>query len=689
MRVRRPHADRSANTERAGCGRLARMPNRLIDEQSSYLLQHAGNPIDWWGWCDEAFAEAKASNRPVLLSVGYASCHWCHVMAHESFTDPVVAQFVNDHFVAIKVDRQERPDVDAAYMRATQALSGAGGWPMTCFLTPDGLPFFAGTYFPPQARAGMPSFMQVCQAMAEAWGSRGDEVLASAEAIASQLTSEAPRDVSKVDVWKLVDRIGDDFDLIHGGWGGAPKFPAATLIDALLVKGDKHSLDMAQLTLEAMARGGIYDQVGGGFHRYAVDAGWVVPHFEKMLYDNGLLLGTYVRGWRRTADHDEAKRALFERAAYGIVDFLVRELRTEDGAFMAGLDADSCDIRGAVHEGIFYLWNDELLTDALGADDADWASQVFHVTKAGTFEDGLSTLQLRGVIDHARLDDVAATLLVERANRFRPATDELVVAAWNGWTISSLLWGAMVFGERGWLDLAESAASYLWRVHWDGERLARTSHAGVAGAPGVADDYGAVASAFALLAGVRGDATWLRRAEALCEAALGLFGAEDGGFYDSAAGLFDRGRALTEASTPSGTSTLVEALRLVGAMADRPELAERAEEAAVTQRHATADAPRLAGAALADLFVADEARRGLGRAVAVVVTDDPLSDLARAAWRLAPAGTAIIAGPPGTTGFAHHFDGRLEPAAYVCRGVTCFEPVSDYADLKDPLWRRA
>ena len=665
------------------------MADRLRDSASTYLQHHAGNPIDWWPWGDEALAEARQSGRPLLISIGYASCHWCHVMASESFTDPEIAAFVNAHFVPVKVDRQEHPDVDAAYMRATQALTGAGGWPMTVFATPDGVPFFAGTYFPPEPRHGTPSFRQVLDAMADAWDTRRDEVVSSATAIAAHLAPDAPEDAPKLDLWAAVGLVAADFDAINGGFGGAPKFPPATLIDALLVKGDPQSLDMAQRTLESLARGGIHDQVGGGFHRYSVDAAWTIPHFEKMLYDNALLLGAYVRGWRRTADHSPAQRALFEHAAYGIVSFLERELRAEGGAFMAALDADSCDIRGAVHEGIFYLWNHDLLVDALGADDANWASHAFHVTRAGTFEDGLSTLQLRGTVDFVRLDDVATRLLAERAARFRPETDEQIVAAWNGWTIESLLWGALVFGERAWLDLATGAAEYLWRVHWDGARLARTSMDGVPGTPGAADDYGAVASSFARLAGVLGDARWLRRAEALLDVALDTFDAPDGGFFDAAEGVFQRPRSFTEASVPTGTSSLVSALRVVGLMADRPDFTERADAAAATLRGTVAASPRFAGAALEDALVTDDARRGLRPAVAVVITDDPLDDLARAAWRLAPAGTAIIAGRPGTTGFAHHFDNRDEPAAYVCRGTVCFEPVTDYADLKDPLWRRA
>ncbi len=667
------------------------MVNRLRDSASEYLQQHAHQLVHWWEFSDEALAEAAKRDVPILLSVGYASCHWCHVMSAESFDDAATAAYINEHFVPIKVDRQQRPDVDAVYMRATQAMNhGSGGWPMTAFLTPAGLPFFTGTYFPPEPRPGMPSFGQVLEAMAEGWRARRDKLVASADYIVASLAAAENQVSDAPDPREAIDAVQAEFDLIHGGWGNAPKFPAPTLLDALLVKGDPQTLEMAQRTLETMARGGICDQVGGGFHRYAVDAGWVVPHFEKMLYDNALLLGAFVRGWRRTADHDSGLRALFERTAYGIVEWLERELVSEAGGLMAGLDADSCDIRGAVHEGIFYLWNPELLDDALGAEDGAWAAEVFHVTRGGTFEDGLSTLQLRGRPDFARLDRVCAALLAERETRFRPGTDRLVVAAWNGWAISSLVQGALVFGEPRWLELARRAGEYLVRVHLVHGDLRRSSFEGVAGeAPGGAEDYGAVAEAFVALACATGEASWLRRAEDLADRAVELFAHPDGGFYDAAdTGLFERPRSLTDNVIPSGTSALIAALRAVGLLAERSDLAERADAAARTTWATVSDAPRFAGAALADLLIRDEARRGLKPAVTVVVTADPMDQLARAAWRLAPAGSLVLTAPENAEGFGSWLDGRAAGFAYVCRGTVCFDPVSEYAQLKTPLWTR-
>ncbi len=675
-------------------GSLVAMSNRLASSASDYLLQHAHQSVDWWEWGDDALAHAVETDRPIMLSVGYASCHWCHVMSHESFDDPDIAALINENFVPIKVDRQQHPDVDAVYMAATQAMNnGSGGWPMTAFLTPGAEPFFTGTYFPPEPRFGMPSFRQLLEAMADAWRDRRDDLVGSAAHVVEHLTRAAEPDLHDAapDLRAVLDATLADFDMIHGGFGRSPKFPPATVLDALLVRGEPRALEIAQRTLEAMARGGICDQVGGGFHRYSVDAGWVVPHFEKMLYDNALLLGSYVRGWRRTADHDAGLQSLMERTARRTVGFLEREMRTEDGAFVSALDADSCDIRGAVFEGIFYAWNEELLVDVLGQDDGRWAAEVFHVTAGGTFEDGLSVLQLRGSPDFARLDDVCARLLQARETRFRPATDRMVVAAWNGLTISSLIAAACVFNEPGWLDMAVSAAQYLQDVHIVDGDLRRSSLEGVVGEGlGSAEDFGAVAEAFATLAGATGDATWLRHAEALVDRALVLFSHEDGGFHDAPdTGLFDRPRSLTDHVTPSGTSALVAALRVVGLLAERPELIDRADIAARTTWSAVASSPRFAGAALTDLLISDEARRGLKPATVVVTTDDPFDELVRASWRMAPAGSVVLAARPDTDGFGTLLEGRGNRAAYVCRGTVCFDPVTDYNELRTPLWSRA
>ncbi|GAA1398790.1 thioredoxin domain-containing protein [Luteococcus peritonei] len=676
------------------------MPNRLAESTSPYLQQHAHQEVDWYPWGPEAFAAARERDLPLLVSTGYAACHWCHVMAHESFDDHETAEFMNQHFVSVKVDREERPDVDAVLMNATQALTGQGGWPMTVFLTPQGQPFFAGTYFAPLPAPGRPSFMQVLTALADAWRERRGEVTESAGSIASQLADLNPVQTSDQvpTARETLELLGKNYDMIHGGFGSAPKFPPAMVLDALLVKGDPTSLDMAQLTCEMMARGGLFDRVGGGFHRYSTDVGWVVPHFEKMLYDNALLLGSYVRCWRRTADHDGYKREVYEHVIYSTVEWLEREMRTEQGAFAASLDADSVDIRGMVAEGIYYVWNPELLVDALGEADGAWARQVFHVHDQGTFEHGLSTLQLHGSPDQARLTAVLERLRTERDNRFPPSRDDKVVAAWNGLLVDSLVAAAMTFAEPAWLELARGAAQAVWEIHVDqaADRFVRTSRDGVAGTtPAVAEDHGCLALGLARLAGATGEALWLERAQWLLARAEARFGAEDGGFWDAEASdeLFQRPRDISDNATPSGTSSLVAALRLVGLLACEPALVERADRAARTTWPLVASQPRFAGWSLADALVADEARRGLRPAQVVVVQDEPgISRLATAAWRMAPAGSAIVVAPAGTQGFGHLFEDRTQredrPTAYVCRGEVCFEPTTDYTELKTPLWSR-
>lgn len=664
--------------------------NHLAESSSPYLQLQATQPINWHPWGEPAFVEAQTRKVPVLVSIGYASCHWCHVMAEESFNDPEIAQYLNDNFVAIKVDRQEYPSVDAAFMAATQALTGQGGWPLNVFCTPAGQPFFAGTYFPAERRANLPSFKEVCETMVQAWTERESEVVTSADTVAAHVASFAElRTMGAPDIWPMMEELSAEFDLLHGGFGLAPKFPPTTLIEALLIKGEPGCLDMAQRTCEAMARGGIYDQVGGGFHRYAVDSAWSVPHFEKMLSDNALLLGAFTRTWRRTADHDGPLRALIERVVAGTVGFLVRELRLENGGFAAALDADSADIRGVAHEGIYYLWSPELLTDALGEVDAEWATNIFHVTDTGNFIEGLSTLKLSGRIDFDRLNSVCDRLLAVRQGRFAPARDDAVVTAWNGWTIEALANAGMIFNEPQWLTWAVDAANYLWEKHWIDGELRRFSVGGIATkAPAVAEDFGALALGYARLSQALGEEIWADRALLLLKTANEIFSAEDGGFYDAASNdkLFSRPRLVTDSAQPSGTSVLVEALYQVGLLCDRPDFLTRADEALATTYEVAAKSPRHCGSALTQILINDEARTGLSRAT-VVIHDDPMSELVRAAWRMAPAGSVIIS-KSGDSSFVKQFQGKEKGKAYVCRGTTCFEAVDNITDLRTQLWAR-
>lgn len=493
------------------------MANRLAQATSPYLLQHADNPVDWWTWSEEAFEEARRRDVPVLLSVGYSSCHWCHVMAHESFEDRATADEMNAHFVSVKVDREERPDVDAVYMEAVQAATGHGGWPMTVFLTPDAEPFYFGTYFPPEPRHGMPSFRQVLEGVRQAWEERRDEV----GEVAGKITRDlAGRELSvggdevpgEQELAQALLGLTREYDPQRGGFGGAPKFPPSMVIEFLLRHhartGAEGALQMAADTCERMARGGIYDQLGGGFARYSVDRDWVVPHFEKMLYDNALLCRVYAHLWRATGSE------LARRVALETADFMVRELRTPEGGFASALDADSDDGTGRHVEGAYYVWTPEQLREVLGDADADLAARYFGVTEEGTFEEGASVLQLPQrdeVFDAARIDGIRERLLAARDRRPAPGRDDKVVAAWNGLAVAALAETGACFDRPDLVEAAVAAGDLLVRVHLDEQaRIARTSKDGQVGAnAGVLEDYADVAEGFLALASVTGEGVWL------------------------------------------------------------------------------------------------------------------------------------------------------------------------------------
>ncbi|MBA3528584.1 MAG: thioredoxin domain-containing protein, partial [Propionibacteriaceae bacterium] len=656
---------------------------------SPYLLQHKDNPVDWWQWSDEAFAEAERRDVPVFLSIGYAACHWCHVMAHESFEDPATAGILNEGFVAIKVDREERPDVDAVYMQATQALTGHGGWPMTVFLTPDRRPFYAGTYFPPTPHHGLPSFAQILDAISSAWTQRRSEVLSSAGHIVEQLAQLRPtslsRQVSEDDLDAARDALRKSFDPVAGGFGGAPKFPPSMVLEALLRLGDDDSMMMAGQTLAAMARGGIYDQLGGGFARYSVDAGWVVPHFEKMLYDNALLLGVYTHWWRLIGDPIAA--SIVEET----VDWLLREMLTPEGGFAASLDADSADEKGHLREGAFYAWSPDQLVSALGEEDGLWAAKVFEVTTVGTFEHGLSTLQLLVDPEPERLAQAKERLLAARDRRARPGRDDKVVAAWNGWLITSLVEAAMVFDRPDWLRAAQSAAELIWGKHWVDTRLRRTSRNGIAGeARGILEDYAALSQAFVRLGSALAEPAWVQRAGLLVNVLLHQFDDGAGGFFDTAADaeqLYARPQDATDNATPSGLSSAVHALALLAEFTGDDALAARAEQAAASAGALVRQAPRFAGWLFADA-VSRTKRRPVQVAIAGDPQDPTTAALVRSAYRNAPAGSVIVAGEPDRADIPLLADRQLvggRPTAYVCRGFVCRLPVTTTADLEAQL----
>ncbi|HWI01104.1 MAG TPA: thioredoxin domain-containing protein [Propionibacteriaceae bacterium] len=662
--------------------------NRLATATSPYLLQHADNPVQWWPWCDEAFAEAAARDVPVFLSVGYAACHWCHVMAHESFEDPQTAALINDRFVAIKVDREERPDVDAVYMQATQAMTGHGGWPMTVFLTPDRGPFYAGTYFPPAPRHGMPSFAQVATAVSEAWRDRRSDVVESAVKIVDQLAKLAAGagGSAEINIDAVIANLRRSYDPAHGGFGGAPKFPPSMLLEALLRHTGDDAMIMVNQTCEAMARGGICDQLGGGFARYSVDAGWVVPHFEKMLYDNALLLGVYTHWWRLTGT------PIARRVVNELMGWLLREMATEEGGFAASLDADSLDELGRHREGAFYAWNIDQLRAALGSSDGSWAAEIFSVTEQGTFEDGLSTLQLLTDLEPERLADVRARLFGSREQRARPARDDKVVVAWNGWLISSMIDAAMIFDQPPWLESARKAGELLWRVHWLDSRLRRTSRGGQVGsAPGILEDYAALIQAYVRLAAATAEPVWLERAQQLCEVVASQFDDGKGGFFDTAADaeqLYVRPQDPTDNATPSGLSATVHALRLLSQLTGDDGYADRAAQAAATAGQLIVQAPRFAGWLLADAISYAGGRPPVQVAIVGERDDSARAELVRTAAQAAPAGSVILAGEPDQPGFALLADRPLiegRPTAYVCQHFVCQLPVTSAAELAAQL----
>jgi uncharacterized protein YyaL (SSP411 family) len=663
--------------------------NRLAFATSPYLLQHADNPVDWWPWSKEAFAEAERRGVPVLLSVGYAACHWCHVMAHESFEDAGTAAAINTDFVAVKVDREERPDVDTVYMQATQAMTGQGGWPMTVFLTPDRRPFYAGTYFPPTPRHGMPGFPQVLEAISEAWRERRDEVVSSAGEIAERLAAARPEslagELTETDLDRAVATLRREYDAERGGFGRAPKFPPSMVLEALLRLGTDDATAMAAGTFEAMARGGICDQLGGGFARYSVDAGWVVPHFEKMLYDNALLLGAYTHWWRRSGS------GLAQDVVESLVGWLLREMRTAEGGFAASLDADSTDAQGTLREGAFYVWSPDQLVAELGEQDGEFAAAAFGVTPSGTFEHGASTLRLLGQPDPVRLADVRARLLAARDRRTAPGRDDKVVAAWNGWLIDSLATAAMVFERPDWRSAATEAADLVWRLHWDGARLRRTSRAGVVGgAPGILEDYAAMAQACVRLAAVHCEPIWVERARLLVGVIEEQFADGAGGYFDTAAdaeALYARPADPTDNATPSGLSATVHAMRALAELTGDDAFAERANRAAATAGKLVLAAPRFAGWLLADSATR---LRHPPVQLAVVAPADAADAgaLVTAGYRRAPAGSVIVAGPPDAPGMPLLADRTAiddRPTAYVCRHFVCRLPVTTVADLEAQL----
>jgi uncharacterized protein YyaL (SSP411 family) len=566
--------------------------NRLATETSPYLLQHAENPVDWYPWGEEALARARAEDKPILVSIGYSACHWCHVMEHESFENPEIAAKMNDLFVNIKVDREERPDLDAIYMTAVQALTGHGGWPMNVFLTPDGTPFYGGTYFPPEDRQGMPGFPKVLEAVADAYRERREEVDENAEQIREMLRRSAqelpqPRDLQGEVADEASENLARSFDARNGGFGSAPKFPQPAIIEFLLRQSkrasDTRAEVMARRTLDRMASGGIYDHLGGGFARYAVDAVWLVPHFEKMLYDNAQLASAYLAGFQ--AYHD----ARYRKVAEETLDFVARDMTGEHGGFFSTLDADT-----EGHEGRFYIWTPQEIDAALPAQDAALIKTWFAVTPGGNFEGttvlstprsletvateaGVTTEELAAAIERS-----VPALLAEREKRTRPGRDEKVITAWNGMMLRAFADGGRILHRSDFLEIARKNAAFVLENLQRNGVLLRSWKDGDARISGFLEDYALFIDGLLSLYRATLEARWLEEALRLTEGMIARFASdENAGFFDAAADHatpITRSRDLHDGATPSGNAVAVDVLLRLGAMTGNDAWTARATE---------------------------------------------------------------------------------------------------------------
>jgi len=669
--------------------------NRLAEETSAYLRQHMHDPVDWRPWGPEALDHARREGKPLLVSIGYSACHWCHVMEHESFADPDTAALMNREFVCIKVDREERPDVDQLYMDTVVGLTGHGGWPLTVFCTPDGRPFYGGTYYPPEPRHGMPSFREVLGSVAHAWRERHDEVVESAGEISEALARRPARSEGEVSgeacAARAAGRVLQRADTRHGGFGGAPKFPTPPTLDLLLGVADalparkaEEARDHVVFTCREMSRGGVYDHLGGGFHRYSVDERWTVPHFEKMLYDQGQLLSTYVEAWRASGARDEDLLwPVRETAA-----FLREEMAAPDGGFHASQDADS---EGS--EGRFYVWTPKQVREVLGDAAADFC-RAYGVTEGKSFEHGTSVLADRAREPRERFAAERARLREARARRVAPATDTKRVTAWNALVVSGLARAGSLLGDARMRGDAEDAADFLEQALVDAEgRLLRVFDRGRAHVLAFLDDHAALAAACLDLHRAGAGERFLARALRLADAVAARFFDPDEGdlFLAPSDGepLVQRPRSDHDGATPHSSGLACLALVRVACLTGRGDLREVAERVVATHAAALERAP--------DAFptLVRAARLAEREPSVAVVVGDPgdaatraLADAARRA--LAPEDAVVVAAPGGVP---RHVDpgwlrGREpaggRPTAFVCRGTTCSLPVTDPARLTDP-----
>ncbi len=672
------------------------MPNRLSGERSPYLQQHAHNPVDWYPYGPEAFARAVAEDKPVLISIGYSACHWCHVMERESFEDERTARLMNDLLVSIKVDREERPDVDAVYMEAVQGLTGQGGWPLNVFCTPQGEPFFGGTYFPPEPRHGMPSWPQVVASIARAYHTERQQVLQNAEAVTEYVRSaqQMPQSHELLTPEMIATAyagLESQFDWTNGGFGGAPKFPQPLGLEFVLRQSGRRpgARDFAALSLQRMAAGGLYDHLGGGFHRYSVDATWTVPHFEKMLYDNALLASLYLHMFQIAGEEE------YRDVATGTLDYLLRDLRSPQGAFYSAQDADS-----EGEEGRYYVWTPQELERVLGPEDAQLIALRFGVTARGNFE-GATVLTLAMPVTevarrvgsppeavHARLVEAQRRLLIARDQRVRPPLDSKVLVSWNALAIRALAQAGRVLRRSDYLDAAERAADFILTQMRPGGGLVRSWQGEASRIPAFLEDYSYLVEALVTLAETTGSAGRLDTARALAEAMVTVFwDDEQGAFFDSQVGVVDlivRPRSFFDNPIPSGNSAATFGLLRLHALTGEDRYLTWAMPAFRSARGLMERAP------LAVSYLLSALDFYLEGATQVGIVGDPADPKAQALAdtvfrRYLP--NAVVAIGPSDSQPLLNGRGLIEgsPAAYVCRHFACDLPVADPESLAAQL----
>jgi len=671
------------------------MSNRLIHETSPYLLQHANNPVDWHAWGEEALELARAADKPILLSIGYSACHWCHVMEHESFENEAIAKLMNDNFINIKVDREERPDLDQVYMNAVQMMTGSGGWPMTVFLLPSGEPFYGGTYFPPEDRYGRPGFPRLLVTIAESYKAKRGEIHDNAQSLRQHLNQKARSNADSDAVHlPLLDQasrgLSSRFDPREGGFGAAPKFPPSMTIEFLLRyhhrTGDAQALYMSTFTLDKMAYGGLYDQIGGGFHRYSTDDRWLVPHFEKMLYDNALLARVYLDAWRLTG------KPLYRRITEEVLDFIVREMRDPNGGFYSTQDADSEGV-----EGKFYVW-DLVEFKAVAGADGELLARYLDVTGHGNWEehnilnvprwpDTFSKLEKISPEElQAKFEAARPALYAAREKRIHPGRDEKILTDWNGLALRAFADAAAYLGRDDYRQIAEANAEFIFKTLWNDNRLLHSFKDGRARFNAYLDDYANVADGLVSLYQLTFEERWLKRAETLVDHMIEQFwDADSGGFYFTSSDheeLISRTKDYFDNATPAGNSVAADVLVRLGALLGRSDLAQRAEKLFASTGALLAQYPSGFGR----LLEAIDFYLGPSKEIAVVGESKDAHQFISAYRKRYLPRTVIAAGEAGRVGLLLNrpaIDGKA--TAYVCENMTCQRPVTGVAEFENQI----